>query len=300
MSQFQEWNREGLIPGPNETEEEFNKRALYCLQLKEELVRHCGTDLPFHEQDLANQGHLEEAFIETSRLYGIAPHWVPLIFNNSQLAPWHGGCTWVFQIDDKSPTAAFLQLRDTFRRKSTYLGFYHRQELIAHELAHVGRMMYQEPQFEEILAYRASTSSWRAWLGPIIQSAKESLLFIVLLGIVILANLALLSWDNPQSERILLTLELMPTALVLYALVRLARRHRQFNRCLATLTLLYENRETAQHLMYRLTDLEIRTFSEQTPVQIHLYIEEQSIKSFRWRFLKDSYPIFSRLHRNAN
>ena len=117
------------------------------------------------------------------RIYGFAPHWVPLFFSNYQLAPWHGGCAWIFQLNDNTPYAAFLQLRSAFRTQKRYLGMYERTELIAHEMAHIGRMMFEEPEFEEIIAFQSSTNRFRRFFGPLFRSSKESMLFVIVLGL---------------------------------------------------------------------------------------------------------------------
>lgn len=273
------WNQQGLIPGPNETEEEFRKRALFCLNLDKELTERVA-EIPFKKDDKASKTLLEEAEPIMHRFYGIAPQWTPIFLNNYQLSPWHGGCAWIFQLNEETPTAAFLQLRSQFRNQTTYLGIYNRAELIAHELSHVGRMMFHEPQFEEMLAYRSSSSAWRRWLGPIVQSSKESLFFILLLGLVILTQFVLLlgnafAWS--------LGIIWVPLFFVFMGLLRLSWRHRQFDGCLKNLEQTFGDAEVAQALIYRLTDEEIKQFSRMTIDEIRGYMGRQ--KSFRWQFL---------------
>ncbi len=192
------YNREGLIPGPLENEEEFVKRALFCLNLKEELKKSSELDLPFNSIETSNDEILSDPFKTTLKLYGIAPSWVPLFFTNYQLAFWHGGCAWIFQLNNTTPFSALLQLRSNFTRKKKYLGLYERDELIAHEMSHVGRMLYEEPKFDELLAYQTSPSSFRRWFGPIAQSSRESFIFVLVLGVVLFTNLALhaFGWIN--------------------------------------------------------------------------------------------------------
>lgn len=288
--QWRGWNAQGFIPGPDETEVEFTKRVAFCQNLEEHLVQQTGTPFPFEKGDEAPRNILEEAFPLTEELYGIAPRWVPLFFSNHQLSPWHGGCAWIFQLDENTPTAAFLQLRSRFRQSSTYLGIYHRSELLAHELAHVGRMLYQEPRFEEMLAYQSSSSPLRRWLGPIVQSSKESLFFILLLGVVVMADFALFS-IGPAMAGVVGWLKLAPLFLIMLALGRLSYLHHCFRRCLHRLEALYSPK-TARHILYRLRDSEIKQFAASTPSQIKEFMDASSLKSFRWHFLKSLYsPI---------
>lgn len=288
LQQWHECNAQGLIPGPDETEAAYDKRVAFCQDLKQQLIQKVGADLPFEVKDAADQHLLEEVFPHTQELYGIRPQWVPLFFSNYQLSPWHGGCAWIFQLNEQTPTAAFLQLRAHFRSSPTYLGIYRRQELIAHELAHVGRMLYQEPQFEEILAYQSSASRWRRWLGPIVQSSKESLMFIFVLGLVVMTDLALLSIQTPSAMLIATWVKLIPFILVSLALGRLWHRHYLFKRCLQKLKKIFPP-PIANHLLYRLRDREIKEFAHFSPVQIQNFMEKEAQNSFRWRFLKAVY-----------
>lgn len=284
--QWKEWNEAGFIPGMTESEDEFIKRVSFCKNLQQELTENVAAELPFDASDQASNEIRQEAVSLTKTLYGIAPEWVPIFFNNHQLAPWHGGCAWIFQLNEQTPTSAFLQLRAAFREKSSYLGIYQRRELIAHELAHVGRMLYHEPQFEEIIAYRTSASKWRRYLGPIVQSSKESLCFIILLGLIFLINLALITMGTPAAYAIAHWLPAIPLAFILLALARLIRRQSRFNACQQRLAEVFGDSQKAEHLIYRLGDDEIHLFARLTPSEIQTYINSQT--SFRWRFINTS------------
>lgn len=289
LTQWQEWNIQGFIPGPEESEEAFRERIAYCHNLEHNLKDVIGTELPFETQDPQSKEVLEQTLPLTQRLYGIQPLWVPLFFGNHQLSPWHGGCAWIFQLNDQTPTAAFLQLRANFRNSSTFLGIYHRRELIAHELAHVGRMMYEEPQFEEFFAYESSPSRWRRWLGPIVQSSKESLYFILLLALVIMTDFALFSL-GPKMMFVAWWMRLLPIMVIALALGRLAYRHHILNRCLHKLETTLPPLQ-AKLLLYRLRDSEIKLFRRISVKKIEEFIEDSSQHNFRWKFLKTLYPI---------
>lgn len=286
--QWKEWNAQGFIPGPDEAETEFQKRIAFCCHLEHHLEQQADAHLPFEVKDQESQRILEEVLPLTQKLYGIQPQWVPLFFSNYQLAPWHGGCAWIFQLNDQTPTAAFLQLRARFRHSPSLMGIYHRNELMAHELAHVGRMLYQEPQFEEFLAYQSS-SPWRRWLGPIVQSSKESFFFILLLGFAILTDFALLS-IGPKMTAIAWWMKLLPLGFIAFALGRLMYRHHILKKCLQNLEKLYSPLE-AKHLLYRLRDSEIKQFSRFAPAKIQEFIDQTADQSFRWRFLKTVYSF---------
>lgn len=289
INQWKEWNRQGFIPGPDETESEYNDRISFCQNIEQRLKETEDSQLPFEINDAKSKDILEEAFPLTEKFYGIEAKWIPVFFSNHQLAPWHGGCAWIFQLNEQSPTSAFLQLRARFRDSPTFLGIYNRQELIAHETSHVGRMLYQEPQFEEFFAYQSSSSPFRRWVGPIIQSSKESFFILILLGFVVLSDLALLSL-GPQMFWISLGLKLLPLFVILYGIIRLFIRHRALHQCLKNLKKIYPPLQ-AQHLCYRLRDAEIKEFSKLTPQEIQLFISRKAQNSFRWNVLQNIYSF---------
>jgi hypothetical protein len=289
LDEWKKWNRQGLIPGPEETEAAFVERVLFCQDLEKRFIQQI--ECPFEMEDPKAKECLQEAFSLTESLYGIEPLWVPLVFSNHQLAPWHGGCAWIFQLTAKAPTAAFLQLRAHFRYSSSYLGLYHREELIAHELAHVGRMLYQDPQFEEIFAYQSSFSFLQRRLGPMIQSSKESLCFVLLLGLFLIVELSLFSFGGPLSIWFSWGLQWVLIACVLFSLGRLFYRHYVLKRCRSNFKGLYSDPLVVNHLLYRLRDHEIRQFAYWSQNQIDDFITQASHQSFRWRFLRTLYPL---------
>lgn len=288
--QLLEYNLQGLIPGPNESEEAFHERVAYCQHLKEEIAARLGDALPFVKNDLPKSSEvLSPAFHSTQDLYDIAPRWIPLFFSNSRLLPWHGGCAWIFQQTEESPTGAFLQLRRAFRRSDSYLGLYSRQELIAHELCHAGRMCFEEPRFEEILAYRSSSSRWRSWVGAIAQSSWETTTFFLLLCMILSLDLYALYYGLPRLAQSLFWLKLLPVGLIGFGIFRLFSRQRQFAGCLENLTDALQDKRKAFAVIYRLTDTEIVNFSRLLPEKILHAVQQLRDSSLRWRLIHLAY-----------
>lgn len=281
--QLLDFNTQGLIPGPSETEEQFLKRANYCLNIKDLLKDQLGGQLPFTPDTTAASEALNSALPTMQKLYGINPHWLPIYFSNHQLFPWHGGSAWIFQLTESSPTTALLQLRKAFYSSKTFLRLYSRDEVVAHEAAHVGRMLFEEPRFEELLAYRSSSSPFRRWLGPIVQSGKESAIFVFLLFLLIMADIFILTLGSFEAFAYVQSFKLFPVALIGLALVRLWRRHRQFRLCRKNLA----HTSDPEALIYRLTDKEIATFSRLSPEKINDYVK--SATGLRWRQLRLAY-----------
>lgn len=141
----------GLIPGPGEDERTFLERV---------------TQLTVQP----NQGtSVQEAYLITRRLFGFSVDWVPIFYSNERLPFWEGAATWIGQ----RPS---IQLRENFK-KGRYLG-YRCEEVLAHEAVHAARVAFEEPRFEEVLAYRTSKSRLRRWIGPLFRKSWESIAFM--------------------------------------------------------------------------------------------------------------------------
>lgn len=282
---FLEYNRQGLIPGPEETEREFFLRVNYCLKLKRELPPMLGEKVSL---DTASEEVIEQAIPITKKLYDIEPKWIPIFFSNYKLAPWHGGCAWIYQVEENSSTGAFFQLRRNYKNSVRYL-MYDRNELVSHELCHVGRMMFQEPKYEEILAYRSSKSKFRRWFGPIVQSSLESLIFVLSLFFVILIDLYFILMGYENGLVIGIWTKLLPLGLICFGLIRLWKRQKTFSKCLNNLNLIFKNEEKANAVAYRLRDLEIAKFASYSPMEIKQFISANEANCLRWRLINKAY-----------
>ncbi len=144
----------GLIPGPAESEELFLNRLSL---LQSEKVLH-GDEIP--ETDW------NTAFDTTRSIYGIAPDWVAGFLSHKKLSFWEAGATW-----ELADGQCAIQVND---RKAFAL----RTEVLAHELVHVARSAFEEPRFEELLAYRTSSKPWRRWIGPLFRRPWQAWLMI--------------------------------------------------------------------------------------------------------------------------
>ena len=286
-NQLLAFNHQGLIPGPRETVEDFSKRADYCLELKDHLSAELKANL---RADIDESPEVLDLLNNClCSLYDVAPSWIPVFFSNYKLMPWHGGCAWIFQITEESPTAAIVQLRQAFRNSTKYLGIYDREELLSHELIHVGRMTFQEPKFEEIFTYQTSKSAFRRWLGPIIQSSIESVTFILIIAMILVFDIFLITSNNPEAYRTALWLKLIPIGLIVFGLVRLAWKYRIYQKCLDNLEKCVGTAKNARAVAYRLTDDEITAFSKMSTKEISDYAAAHEQKELRWRVIYLAY-----------
>jgi hypothetical protein len=282
-------NRQGLIPGPQESENDFIKRVDYCLNLKSQMSQDIDRELPLSYENLDKTDLISSAFPKTKRLFDLSPNWIPLFFSNYKLSPWHGGCAWIFKATEESPVGAFFQLRQAFRTSAKYLKMYDRDELIAHELAHVGRMMFEEPKFEELLSYRTANSNFRRWFGPIIQSSWESMLFVIVLLITFIIEISTLNLQNQQALEIAMWLKMIPIGFILFAGTRLFWKQNKFSSCLKKLKEIFHDERTANAVVYRLIDREILAFAKMTGQEIIDYAREQDQNSLRWHLIYKAY-----------
>lgn len=239
-----------------------------------------GEKLPFTPEDLGAEDVVEEALSEVKERYQVNPSWIPIFFSRYKLLPWHGGCAWIFKLKKEDPTAALMQLRPEFKNNRRFLKIYERKELIAHELCHVGRMMYNEPKFEEFLAYRLSESRFRRLFGPIISSSFESVLFILTLLTILFIDAAFIFSDSESP----LWIKLIPLGLISIALVRLFYRHRCLNQTSRVLQALTPN---AEAILYRLTDNEIFQISRKTAEETREYLLSAKRQTLREKILKE-------------
>lgn len=260
-----EWNRMGLIPGPNESQDIYIQRVNYCLRLMETLPKEHGSFIPGNVMEQCNTPAAEEAWSLTRKLYDIAPTWTPIFYSNHELAPWHGGCAWIFQTSESSPLGALFQLRRVFKDKSSFLGIYKRKVLLAHEAVHVARMAYEEPKFEELIAYQTSDNILHKYLGSFVETSKEAALFVLALFMIAAINIGTIGFGFiPQW---LVWLNILPLILFVLGLGRVLLRQYQYRRCLQKLS------EISNHphaIICRLTDSEIISFGKKTDLRQYL------------------------------
>lgn len=279
------YNFLGLIPGPEETEEVFKKRVDFCLKLKEKLEGELTSYKALALSDEEEKQIIGEALNTLTPLYGLSPLWIPLFFSNWRLMPWHGASAWIFQSEEEGPWGTCIQLRKSLYYKNLYLSLYRREELIAHEFCHAGRMAFEEKQYEELLAYRTSRRKLIQYFGPLIQSASESRGFILILLILLLIDSYFLMNGEIEIYRNLMFLKLIPLGLISWAGIRLGKRQQIIKHVLKKLLLL--TKEHANALLYRLTDREINQFASLTVQEIVGYALKEP--SLRWKVIRLSY-----------
>lgn len=275
------WNEAGLIPGPDETFTHFSKRAEFCLNIRDQLP-----ELP--PFDPLENKLLEESSSASQFLYGMHPAWVPIFFSNHSLFPWDGACSIIFQLKDDSPDSAFIQLRKKLNKQTSYLG-YSRKELVLHELSHIGRMEFDEPEFEEMLAWRSSSSPFRRGFGPLFSSQKESASLGILLLLTILFDVLAFFSSEYTFLSLSLYIKAIPLLFFLFLLLKLFLKKRKFSKALLSLKHFFKSDEKANAVIYRLRDDEIRFASQLNEKELACFMEGLKEKDLRGFLISEAY-----------
>ncbi|MCP5492324.1 MAG: hypothetical protein H7A40_04710 [Chlamydiales bacterium] len=241
---------QGIIPGPEESEDSFFKRAKKLTNADAETPK-------------VRAPYLQKAFQSIYNLYGVSHINVKLFHSNAKLMPWEGGATWI----SDNEVSIQLPRRRYWLARSDYT------EIITHEFVHVMRQKFDEPIFEELIAYQSSPKYWRRILGPFLAQSWRCFL---LLGSFVLGQIA--DWYS-------LSCHWTPiiTALATFPLAILTSiRHYQFQKVKKMMESSFRP-SFANFAMLFLTDREIIRFAQSDPAKICKYLK--SGKSLRLRSL---------------
>lgn len=236
----------GLFPGPTETDEQFSKRA-----------------------STAKMRTATDALDITHALFNARPDWVEVRYDKKGLLPWEGAAAWIEESPEHGRKCT-IQLKP-----SRIARLYPQHEMIAHEMVHAMRLMFDEDRFEEILAFRTSKNRFRRYFGPLFSRPIETKIFLIWM---IISWALYLIFDADY----FLFSSLLPLGLGVF---RLYRSQRIFSKALANLAKVTEH---PLAVALRLTDVEIEQFSKWPSEKINSYFQEgkdlrlQSI-FFAWR-----------------
>jgi hypothetical protein len=228
-----EYNRRGLIPGPEEDEDAFLQRVSSCHRV------------PAYEH---------EGREKVKAHFDIDIDWMEVSYSNKGLMPWEGAAVLI------SESRALLQLRKAFE-KGAYLGLYMRSEVLSHEWAHLARMAFHEPQFEELFAYSLSSSSLRRRFGPFFRTSCESSIFLAIWLISLILNAFQLF-----TATLAFSLPLLVTA---YGFWRLARLHLLFQRCRRSVSKIVKEPKNIIPLLFRQRDTPIQPSTNRRDRRVH-------------------------------
>lgn len=256
----------GFWPGPGESEDQFIKRIEYTKTRSGQI------------QDLFNSERKKSILRITQRAFGITQLQIPVIFEKKGLSFWEGGVLWIDNISGLA--IPLIQIRENFL-KGSYL-FYNIEEVVAHEILHASRIAYDEPQYEEILAYHTSPQSLRKYIGPLFPTVRDTYIFIGLftLGLV-LELIALLLGTLNQ-----IPFFCLPVFWILLLGTRLYVKQKRFITALSHLEKVLPRPLEALSVIAKLKDKEIDALAGIACCQVVDFLEKQSDSELRMRMLK--------------
>jgi len=217
--------KRGIIAGPSETEDAFLKRAALLSPLFTTLV---------------------------SPHYQMRVDWAPVSYEGKEVRSWEAGCALI----EENGTAV-VEINPRLQRAKPFWGYSH-CEVIHHEIVHLIRSQFNEPRFEEALAYATSSKKWRRVIGPLFSHVWEPLIFVI-------APL----------------FPLFALALGGYFSLKLSVIHVSMKKVRKKLSALFVEPE---RVLLLLTDKEIRAFRKRKEGAISEYCEGN--QTLRWRQIK--------------
>jgi hypothetical protein len=272
-----ELNKKGFIPAVDEDEKAFLKRVSSTFNI--------GLKLPFTKEDVIPAEHKKSAAKIVQDLFDVAPLWVPAYYHNHSLAPWHAANCWVISEEGES-SVSLIQLRKIFKSKMTFFKVYHRDEVIAHEMAHIGRAGFQNSKYEEIIAYQTSKEMFRKFVGPVLSSILETWLFIVSVLVVLVLDLFFVIKPSLDLIPFITVAQLVPWFVLGSLIVRLGWRQYKYKKCFQNIVGALRSEKKARAVIYRLTDQEIEAIANKKK-DVMEYSRQN--KSLRWQFISLSY-----------
>lgn len=263
---LRDYRKQGFIIGPNETEENFLQRVHTCKDLLPEKFFPISSPKLFNKTQilsLLSHNPLYQHKKYADLLAAFA--WMPIFVSNYKLPFWIGGVVWI--CSEGNVTVPILQVRRHFSKRHR-INLYLPEEICMHEAVHAMRTTFEEPKFEEFLAYSTSPSSLHKWLGPLFQASLESTIFLICLLLGSLGSF--FSY-----------LAILPFLLYLcFLILRLYSRHKVISACIKNIENLFPKID-AFSIIIHLTDKEILQFSRISQKKLSLYIRSQSC--LRWR-----------------
>ncbi len=268
----------GLFPALDETAPQFAQRLQKLAEHLEKIddaVKNNGT----WEQEsfsfppgshIAAKYYAPPAEI-TQKRYQFSIDWVPGFFVNPTGSWLFGGCAFC---DWQKPAVLFI-IRRSFQKKERWL-FYHRNELLAHELCHIARMPLDSLTFEETFAYQTSPKWLRRTIGGVFYRQWDSLLFLFS-ALALLLGQCLRLFFIPALP---LWPFLIPfPAVVLWLALRYASLRNTLSRAKEKLAALFK--DNAPAVLFRCTDNEIAEIAACDDLQG--WLKQQS--SLRWKII---------------
>ena len=256
-------DRAGFIAGPEENLADLRARSQHMNAFQARIERSFqeeGTfDLvehTFSPEERIPVERMKKAARRAAEAYQFDIDWVPGFYSDRNLFCLYGGMAVGLEDNEgeiaKGALFSFFQLRKAFAAKGRFL-IYTEEELISHEICHIARMQLRSTKYEEVFAYRISSSALRRYAGPIFRAQSDMFGMLAGLGVFLATQFVVLLQLTASP---MVWLGRMPLILfLLYALIRNRATHKNFTQACDNLTALFG--EEALPAAFRLTDKEI-------------------------------------------
>ncbi len=264
IEQFLELSRRGFFLAPGETEKHFCLRLALSERLFKAPAAAVGSGRTMRRVfwDWAKET-LKNSF-------DIFPDHFLVFFSKKRLRLFEAGATWTYE--ESGVKTGVIQLQDKLQR-GRYLGLCALDEVLSHEAVHLSRIAFNEPIFEEMIAFMASGNIFRQIFGPVFRRPIEPLLFLIPI----------------------ILLPIHPVAYSLFAiaasffLFRLFYWRRIFTRAFRRIFKAIRNKKQTMAVLVRLSDQDIKTLSKMPPKQVHGFFATQAEHSLRMEVIYRSY-----------
>ncbi|MCH9617301.1 MAG: hypothetical protein SP4CHLAM5_04150 [Chlamydiia bacterium] len=218
----------GFLPGPFEREKEFFERVKATQRVL------------LHPKKYINEKGYEGAIL--SPLGGAA------LLSNTKNKFYHAASTTIVELKDGLILPIISVPSSRWIKKG---------EVLKHELVHARRALFEEKKFEEAIAFRTSTSKFRALVSPSFGTNRDLLLFMVAASLTSFSILPIITC-------------------VTFFSIRGIRCQRAMNKCLFYLQKKTNHQE---EVLAAMTDSEIISMAKGE-------LEKINFSLFRWKFLE--------------
>ncbi len=285
------FNKEGFIPGPNETEKEFIERISITKKIVKDPKIFFDTQKNkplFDLSDKVKKPRWNWTRAQLMNLFDISPIDLALFYSNDKLNLFQAAATWVIYVGDKETQVPILQFRKNLKQ-STYLWIYTLDEILAHEAVHAARIAFDEPKTEEIFSYMTASSIFRKIMGPIVRNTKEVLLFFSVFSFYLLCQILAIISSNNFLSNISVFFGFCTFGIFLFGCIRLFKIRWKFNKTYKKLKNILKDKRLARAVLFRLTDKEIEDFSKMHTRHIKKFIQNKKNSSLRFRLINLAY-----------
>lgn len=179
----------GFIPRAGEDQASFLERAKreFPASLPDDVKAEFKNDLPIPPEIL------QEGAARTEALFGFSAVNVPGYFLKRGMGLLWAGCSF----SDETGLRV-IALRNGFAKSRRWF-IYDRAELLAHEQVHAMRTSVDDEEtYEEHFAYMTSSSAFRRFTGNCFRNKTDSMIFLAGLGLLFLAELAVMFRIMPE------------------------------------------------------------------------------------------------------